>query len=149
MPPTRITNIYPFDGQFAFNVDYQGCEYRICFVGDWRNPPDLSAFPQTEAYTSSHVAHSDAVDKLWKASRVIGHGSDSHIRELRDCSDEFPICKVVINDQQCQFLQDEFRLLCYILTTASNTPVARASLTPLEDEKGISGYKNGKIEKSA
>ncbi|KAL6409827.1 hypothetical protein AUP68_06225 [Ilyonectria robusta] len=140
MSPQPITDVYPFNKQCALNVDYQGQEYRVCWLGDWRKPPDLSSFPSLDGATASHIPHGSQVNELWSASQVIGYGSDFHIRELSNCTDGFPICKVAINERQRRLIQDEFLLLQYFSTLQLNLPVVRICSKPLQDEQGIFGF---------
>ncbi|KAH6953737.1 hypothetical protein BKA56DRAFT_240218 [Ilyonectria sp. MPI-CAGE-AT-0026] len=145
MIPQRITDVYPFQKQCALNIDYQGQEHRVCWSGDWRRPPDLSLFPVLDGATSEHIPHGPEVDKLWSVSRAIRHGSDSHIRELNNCADGFPICKVANDERQRLLVQDEFSLLWYFSKLHPNLPVVRISSEPLQDERGIFGFKMEKL----
>ncbi|KEY64863.1 hypothetical protein S7711_10782 [Stachybotrys chartarum IBT 7711] len=141
MTPQRITDVYPFNGHCAINLDYQGEEFRICWTGDWRKPPNLSTFPQVDGATSSKVPHSPEVDDLWTNSQVLGYGADSHIRKLVDCVDGFPICKVAIDDRQRLLLQEEFALFRYLSATGSSLPVVKTWPHPLKDQQGIFGFR--------
>ncbi|KAH6881140.1 kinase-like domain-containing protein [Thelonectria olida] len=145
MLPQPITDVYPFDKQCAFNVDYEGQEYRVCWSGDWRRQPNLSSFPRVDGVALSPIPHSSEVDELWTASRVVGHGSDSHLRELNNCTDGFPICKVAINERQKRLLQEEFSLLRHLSTLHLSLPIVRICLEPFQDEQGIFGFRMEKL----
>ncbi|KAI5465151.1 hypothetical protein BGZ63DRAFT_402043 [Mariannaea sp. PMI_226] len=141
MLPQPITDVYPFDKQCAFNVDYDGQEYLVCWSGDWRSQPNLSLFPHIEGAVSSPIPHSSQVNKLWTTSRVVGHGADSHIRELNNCMDSFPICKVAINERQRDLLREEFSLLRHLSTMPLSLPIVRTHPEPLQDKQGIFGFR--------
>ncbi|KAH6713540.1 hypothetical protein BKA61DRAFT_674158 [Leptodontidium sp. MPI-SDFR-AT-0119] len=105
--------------------------------------PDLTQFPSVSNGTVNTVAHSSEVEKIWKASYVLGFGADAHLRELRNGNDEFPVCKVAINARQRRLLQDEFLLLRVL--SAHDLPVVRTYTEPLVDEEGIFGYRMEKL----
>lgn len=142
---TPITFVYPFYGQCALNVDHHGREYRVCWSGDWRKPPDLSAFPRVDNATSSSIPHSPGVNELWAASRVLKHGADSHIRVLSNCTDDFPICKVAINDRQRRLVQEEVSILRFLSARSPGIPVAQIHPRLLEDDDGIFGFRMEKL----
>ncbi|KAK5992345.1 hypothetical protein PT974_05749 [Cladobotryum mycophilum] len=146
MSPQTLTDVYPFDGMCAINIDHQSQEYRVCWTGDKRKPPNLSSFPELDGATATRIPHSAAVDGLWTRSKVMSHGYDSHIRELVDCDDEFPICKVAINSRQRRLVEDEFRLLRHLSTLELSIPIAKTSIEALEDDGGIYGFRMEKLE---
>ncbi|KND90814.1 hypothetical protein TOPH_04588 [Tolypocladium ophioglossoides CBS 100239] len=104
-----------------------GQEYRVCWFGDWLNPPDLSTF-------------SLAMCQLWATSEVVRHGSDSHIRELRTSPDDFLNCKVANDERQRQFLQEEFVILRRLSLVGTNIPLPQTHPCPLQDEDGSLRY---------
>lgn len=82
---------------YAKNLDFECQEYRVCWQGDWQNPPDLTDFPTVPNATITTIPHSYQADEVWINSTVLRYGSDSHIRLLNSTEDEqFPICKVAI-----------------------------------------------------
>ncbi|KAH9898987.1 hypothetical protein F4778DRAFT_181093 [Xylariomycetidae sp. FL2044] len=112
---------------------------------DWRRLPDMSAFPSLQDATASLLEFGPEISKVLNASQVLSHGSDSHIRKLAQCSDEFPICKIAIDDRQRRLLQDEFS----ILQRLSNTPASVVSVhpEPLRDENGIFGFRMENLQR--
>jgi hypothetical protein len=137
MAVSPITCTYPFNGRCAINVDHEGQEYRVCWDGDWRSPPDLSHFPEVDA-TVTHIPHSKEVGLVWSKTRVLKYGGDSHIRILHGRKDEYPVCKVASNDRKRQLIQDEFSIICNL--AASHCPVVRIHTEPLADEQGVFGF---------
>lgn len=140
-----ITDVFPFDRKCALHVDYHGDEYRVCWTGDWRRRPDLSEFPRVKTATITKIPHSPAVDVLWTSSQVVAHGADVHIRELRNCTDGFPICKVAIDTRQRRLLQYEFRILRFLSTSDLDYPVPKTDPEPLGDDDGIFGFRMEKL----
>jgi hypothetical protein len=137
MAVSPITCTYPFDGRCAMNVDHEGQEYRVCWDGDWRSPPDFSNFPDVDAAVT-HIPHSKEVGLVWSKTRVLKYGGDSHIRILHGKKDEYPVCKVAINDRKRRLIQDEFSILCNL--AANHCPVVRIQTEPLADEQGVFGF---------
>lgn len=138
---TAITDVFPHQGQCAIHVDHQGSEYQVCWTGDWRKCPDLSAFPHLSAATVTEIPHGPATRRIWSASRVIGHGSNAHVRQLQVCDDDFPIIKVAINAKQRDLVAEEFRLLRYLATLAPSTRIPRTHPEPLREGDRIIGFR--------
>ncbi|KJZ70777.1 hypothetical protein HIM_09827 [Hirsutella minnesotensis 3608] len=147
MSAKSITDVYPIDGLCAVNVDFGGKEYRICWSGNWRNLPDLSTFPDLTGATITEIAQSLAMRQVWTQSEVIAHGADSHIRELRTCSDDFPICKVANDWRQRQAIRDEFFILRRFSELDANIVVPRTHPDPLRDDEGIFGFRMERLQK--
>lgn len=151
--PAQVVDVYKHGDMWAENYDFQHQEYRVCWHGHWRDSPDLTAFPQVPNATVTLIAHSPEVDKLWAKSQVIRYGGDSHVRLLdREPSkdgedegeeDEFPVCKVAVNDHQRRFIVDEFDILRELGST--DAPVVRVHPEPLIDEEGIFGFRMEKL----
>jgi protein kinase-like protein len=136
-----ITDVFPYEGQCAIHVDHQGSEYRVCWKGDWRKCPDFSTFPHLSAATATEIPHGPATRRLWSASRVIGHGSNAHVRQLLVRDDDFPIIKVAINARQRELIAEEFQLLRHLAISA---PSARIPLThpePLREGSYVVGFR--------
>ncbi|KAK3938106.1 hypothetical protein QBC46DRAFT_318334 [Diplogelasinospora grovesii] len=146
--PRQVTDIYKFEGMYAMNVDFQRQEYRVCWDGDWRKPPRLGAFPRVDGAIITLVPHSHGVEQLWIRSQVLHYGADSHIR-LLDHSDksqseeQFPVCKVAVDNRQRQLIEFEFAILRYLRSKA--VPVARVHPDPLADENGVFGFQMEKL----
>jgi serine/threonine protein kinase len=85
------------------------------------------------------VTHSDSVHELWATSRLLKFGADSHVRIFNCCTDEFPVCKVAIDDRQRRLLQEEFSILQHL--SSEDIPVVRIHQEPLSDEQGIFGFR--------
>ncbi|KAI8665328.1 EKC/KEOPS complex subunit BUD32 [Fusarium sp. Ph1] len=135
MDAQRITDVYPFQGRCAFNVDFQHKEFRVCWTGSWLKPPNLDEFPSLAEQTGAtieQILHSSAVDAIWSRSRAIAHGANSHIRLLADSLDDFPICKVAIDNRQRQMIP--------------KARVVQTSAEPLQDEDGIFGFRMMKLK---
>lgn len=144
-----ITDVYPFQGKCAFNVDFQHKEFRVCWSGNWLQPPSLADFPasvELAGATIEEIPHSPEVDEVWLFSRAIGHGANSHIRLLEDSIDGFPICKVAINEQQRGMIADEFSLLQRLATGAPKARIVRTLPEPLQDQAGIFGFRMMKLK---
>ncbi|KAH6952365.1 hypothetical protein BKA56DRAFT_242864 [Ilyonectria sp. MPI-CAGE-AT-0026] len=141
MLPQPITDPYNYGNQFARNFDYLGQEFRVCWSGDWRKPPNLADFPHVENATVTPISHTPNVDALWRTSHAIAHGSNAHLRLLKDCTDNFPICKIASNDQQKSLIYDEFCILQKLLRSYPEAPVVQICQEPLEDDDGIFGYR--------
>ena len=138
--PRQITDIYKFQGMYAKNLDFECQEYRVCWQGDWQNPPDLTDFPTVPNATITTIPHSYQADEVWINSTVLRYGSDSHIRLLNSTEDEqFPICKVAIDDHQRRLIKDEYAILCDL--GSRGAPVVRVHSQPLTDESGIFGFR--------
>ncbi|POR38498.1 Uncharacterized protein TPAR_01302 [Tolypocladium paradoxum] len=71
----------------------------------------------------------------------VNHGADSHIRELRNCMDDFPICKLAINDRQKRLLRDKVYILRFLSALDSDIAVPRTDPCPLQDNEGIFGFR--------
>ncbi|KAH6866164.1 hypothetical protein B0T10DRAFT_502789 [Thelonectria olida] len=139
----RITDVYPFGGKCAINVDFQQKEFRVCWSGNWLEPPDLADFPSSAVVSGAsieQIPHSQAVEAVWLASRALKYGADSHIRLLEHCRDNFPICKVAIDERQRQLVSEEFTLLQYLSTQSPTARIVRTLPKPLQDQDGIFGY---------
>jgi len=82
--PTPITDVFALEARrsYAFHVHSGGQEYHVSWCGDWREPPDLTCFPQIYDATITPIAHSPEVDEIWAKSHVVCYGQDSHIRKL-------------------------------------------------------------------
>ncbi|KAK8121328.1 serine/threonine kinase family protein [Apiospora kogelbergensis] len=143
MEPAPITFVYPFNGQCALNFDYDGKEYRVCWAGDWRRPPDLSRFPHTTNFNVRELPHSEDEKEVWASSKVIAYGADSHVREFLDPCD-FPLCKIAIDHRQRQLLQKEFDILCHL--SSCGAPVVHTCTEPLLDENGMFGFKMQRLQ---
>lgn len=144
-----ITDVYPFQGKCAFNVDFQHKEFRVCWSGNWLQPPSLADFPRSAervGATIEQIPHSPAVDTIWSCSRAIGHGANSHIRLFEDSANDFPICKVAINKQQRRMIADEFSLLQHLTTRAPKARIVRTLPEPLQDQDGIFGFRMMKLK---
>lgn len=149
MHAQRITDVYPFQGRCAFNVDFQHKEFRVCWTGSWLKPPSLDEFPSLAEQTGAtveQISHSSAVDAIWSRSRAIAHGANSHIRLLADSLDDFPICKVAIDNRQRQMIADEFSLLRHLATRVPKARVVRTLSEPLQDEDGIFGFRMTRLK---
>lgn len=142
-----MTDIYKSGEMYAVNIDFQRQEYRVSWQGDWRNFPDLGAFPQVPGATVTPITHSPEVDELWAKSHVLCYGADSHIRLLDEGraggEEPFPVCKVAGNDCQRRFIMDEFEILCDL--GPKGAPTVRVHPQPLVDGKGIFGFRMEKL----
>lgn len=143
--PRPITNVFPHEGSCALHVDRQGREYRICWSGDWRKPPDLSSFPAVTDATVTEIPHGPAAKQLWSSSHVISHGSDAHIREMNSCQDGFPICKVAIDARQRASVSEEFQLMRFPETNAPDIPIPRVHTSPLREGADMLGFRMEKL----
>lgn len=142
----QITDTYKFGEEWAINVDFNLEEYRLCWLGSWRDVPDFIDFPNIHGDTTiTRIPHSDEVHELWAKSRAKCYGADSHIRVLDSQRDAFPICKVATNTQQRETIRHEFNLLRGLL--ANNAPVVSVHPDPLVDEHGIFGFRMEKLIK--
>lgn len=139
----QITDVYKFNEKWAINVDFKKEEYRVCWIGSWRDVPDLTTFPHihgTTTTSTTRIPHSTAVRELWAKSSTVCYGGDSHIRLLDPrLQDAFSICKVAVHVRQRQSIQDEFDLLRSL--SDKNAPVVSVHPDPLVDEDGIFGFK--------
>ncbi|KAF2277642.1 uncharacterized protein EI97DRAFT_300204 [Westerdykella ornata] len=138
MSPKPISFAYRFEDGCAMNIDYQRHEYRICWNGDWRKPPDLSHFPAVDGSVTL-IPHSREVEELWAKSDVLKCGADAHIRILKNKKDAFPVIKVGMDDRQRRLIADEFSILCYL--ASHGCPVVRVHSEPFVDDKGIFGFR--------
>ena len=134
-----ITFPYPTNKSCTVNIDFKGQEYVLLWAGDWRKLPDLTLFPHVEGASVTLIPHSSRVHELWMRSRVLTYGADSHIRTLDSCIDDFPICKVAIDERQRRLLQEEFLMIRHL--SSNGVPVVRTHQEPLIDEQGIFGFK--------
>lgn len=144
----RITDVYPFSGQCAFNVDFQHKEFRVSWTGSWLQPPSVAEFPSSAekfGATIEQIHHSPVVDSIWLRSQAISHGANSHIRLLNDSKDPFPICKVAINERQRQMIGEEFAILQLLAKRAPNARIVRTPPEALQDEHGIFGFRMPKL----
>ncbi|RMJ00527.1 hypothetical protein CDV36_015920 [Fusarium kuroshium] len=142
-----ITDVYPFQGICAFNVDFQHKEFRVCWSGNWLEPPSLADFPRSlDGATIEEILHNPDVDRIWSCTRAIGHGANSHIRLFEDSADDFPICKVAINEQQRRMIADEFSLLRCLATRAPKARIVQTLPEPLKDQVGIFGFRMTKLK---
>lgn len=141
--PAQVTDIYKFGDMYAANIDFGRQEYRVSWQGDWRNFPELTSFPKVPGATVTSIPHSPEVDELWAKSRVLCYGADSHIRILDQGSasgeEQFPVCKVAVNDNQRRFIVDEFKILRDL--GSKSAPTVRVHPEPLVDGKGIFGFR--------
>ncbi len=85
------------------------------------------------------IPHSQCVHELWTSSRVLKYGADAHVRVLNSCSDEYPICKVAINDYQRRLLREEFLIIRSF--SSNGVPVVHTHHEPLSDEQGVFGFR--------
>ena len=134
-----VTFAYQFENMYAMNIDYVRQEYRICWSGDWRKPPDLGRFPQVDCSITA-IRHSREVEEVWAESHVLKCGVDAHIRILNNKEENvFPACKIAIDDRQRRLIKDEFSILCYLASCGS--PVVSVHPEPLVDAQGIFGFR--------
>ncbi|KAI9809843.1 MAG: hypothetical protein M1825_000276 [Sarcosagium campestre] len=133
-----ITCTYHIGGSPAMNIDVNGKEYLVQWSKSIKSP-DLSRFPQVEDAIITAIPHSAGVQKLWSESKVLKYGGDGHIRVLESCKDDFPICKVAIDERQRYLLRGEFSMVQNL--ASKDLPIVRIHADPLVDEEGIFGFR--------
>jgi predicted Ser/Thr protein kinase len=117
----------------------------VCWIGDWRKPPNFEDFSELKNVTVTPISHSTSVKEIWSRSQVLTYGADSHIRTLKDNVDGYPICKIAIDGRQRSLIADEFSMLKEVL--ADGGPVVRVHSDPLQDDDGIFGFRMEKLNK--
>lgn len=143
MSAKPITFTYPRDDRCTINIDFNGNEYLIQWQGAWQEPPSLAGFPIVADATIIPIPHSSSVNNIWSQSEVLTFGADAHIRYLNFCNDEYPICKVAIDDRQRRLLRDEFNILRHLATY--HVPAVHTHPQPLVDEHGVFGFRMEKL----
>lgn len=143
MSAKPITFTYPRDDHCTINIDFNGNEYLLQWRGPWQEPPSLAGFPTVTDATVIPIPHSPSVNDIWSRSEVLKFGADAHIRRLNFCEDEYPICKVAIDNRQRRLLVDEFNILRHLATY--NAPAVRTHPQPLVDEHGLFGFRMEKL----
>ena len=139
MSAQPITFPYPTENSCTVNIDFEGNEYLLRWDGDWRQLPELTHFPTVTNATITPVLHSSSVDDIWRRSQVLKFGADAHLRVLSSCTDEFPVCKIALDARQRRLVQDEFSILRDL--SSRGVPIVRTHQQPLNDEKGIFGFR--------